>query len=961
MNKLKWLGILILWISTGHAQILISTPPYPTENDSLVIVYNAALGNQGLKGFTGDVYAHTGLITAKSSSTSDWKYVKANWSVNLAECKLLRVGTDLYQLIIPSIRPYYLARDTTEKILKLAFVFRSPDGAKQGKETGNKDIFLDLYESSGMSISLIEPQIEQDLNDPRYTPIFVDAQDSLTISAKRVTGNRGLRYFRLWIQDSLVVDQTSDSLQYRFLAMNFYPGLKDIKLLAMDSLNQTDSLHFFVMINPERSLMVRDTTLPAGISYPDVSMAKLCLYAPGKEFIYVLGDFNQWISDTAYLMAKDSAWFWLTIPDLVPGHEYAFQYLIDGKLRLADPYSHKVLDPWNDGSISAQIYPGLINYPTGKTREITSVIQTKQPAYSFQYHDAYQKPDKSQLVIYELLVRDFLAGHTFSQIMDTLSYLKNLGINAVELMPVNEFEGNSSWGYNPSFYFAPDKYYGPAEDLKRLVDECHKLGLVVIMDMVLNHAFGQCPLVRLYLDSSTGKVASNNPWFNVIAPHEYSWGYDYNHQKPATQAWVDRVLRYWIDEYQIDGYRLDFTKGFTNKSGSGWSYDQSRVDILKRLAIGLWSVDSTIYLILEHWADNSEEKALADYGFLLWGHANQTGAENGYYEAAMGYHDQNKSDIAYGFYQTRSWSFPHLVTYMESHDEQRLMYKIVQWGKSSGSYNTKDLATALERMKACAAFFLTLPGPKMIWQFGELGYDVDIDYNGRTGEKPIRWEYYREPLRKRLYGTYQALLHLRQQNEVFRSNQTLAVFSTAGAVKWVRLLHSSMNAVIIGNFDIITGYTISAFPSAGIWYDFFSGDSLNVLRMADTLRLMPGEFHVYTTQKLFRPDSGLITGIEVIQEAPFREFLSLSTWPNPFNVSTRIEFSIPTVSLVNLSVHNLLGGKVAELVNQSLPAGIHRITWKGVNQDNHSLPSGVYFITLSTRQGTTNKKVMILR
>ena len=104
-----------------------------------------------------------------------------------------------------------------------------------------------------------------------------------------------------------------------------------------------------------------------------------------------------------------------------------------------------------------------------------------------------------------MLLRDFLAAHDWNTLTDTLDYFTELGINAIELMPVSEFEGNESWGYNPSFYFAADKYYGPASDLKVFIDSCHGQGIAVILDMVLNHSYGQSPLVQLYFDEASGK------------------------------------------------------------------------------------------------------------------------------------------------------------------------------------------------------------------------------------------------------------------------------------------------------------------------------------------------------------------------------------------------------------------------------------------------------------------------
>ena len=193
----------------------------------------------------------------------------------------------------------------------------------------------------------------------------------------------------------------------------------------------------------------------------------------------------------------------------------------------------------------------------------------------------------------------------------------------LNLMPVNEFEGNESWGYNPSFYFAADKYYGPKNDLKRFIDECHKRDIAVILDIVLNHSYGRSSFVRLYSSGDFGPPTEENPWYNVISPNPvFSWGYDFNHESEQTKQLVDRINKYWLEEYKFDGFRFDFTKGFTNTPGDGGSFDQSRINILKRMADNIWEVDSSAYVILEHFAPNSEEQVLSDYGMMIWGNLN---------------------------------------------------------------------------------------------------------------------------------------------------------------------------------------------------------------------------------------------------------------------------------------------------------------------------------------------------
>src|SRR5690606_33517205 len=282
-----------------------------------------------------------------------------------------------------------------------------------------------------------------------------------------------------------------------------------------------------------------------------------------------------------------------------------------------------------------------------------------------------------------------------------------LGINAIELMPFNEFEGNNSWGYNPDFYFAPDKYYGTKNALKEFIDSCHSKRIAVIMDIALNRSFGLSPMVQLYFDNSTNRPAANNPWFNPVAKHAFNVGYDMNHESLDTRYFTSRVVEHWLNEYKIDGFRFDLSKGFTqtatcdNNGGNcnvnGWSnYDASRVAIWKRYYDTVQTKSSNAYVILDHFAANTEEKELSEYGMLLWGNQNHN-----FSQATMGYaQDWNFEG---GIFTQRGWANPHLITYMESHDEERIMYKNIQFGNSSGNYNVKDLATALRRTEMSTA------------------------------------------------------------------------------------------------------------------------------------------------------------------------------------------------------------------------------------------------------------------
>ncbi|MBK6914302.1 MAG: T9SS type A sorting domain-containing protein [Ignavibacteriales bacterium] len=945
---------LTILITKVFSQVIVTIPEYSTENDSITIQFNAQEGDGGLEGYTGTVYAHTGVITNFSSGPSDWKHVIGDWGNNSNQPALTRIGTDLYELTIGYPREFYSVTDANEHIQQLAFVFRSADATKTGRDVGGADIFADLYEA-GLTIVVNNPQVSVLYGDPLRSPYFMNDDDTLNISLTCVELGTLVQDFTLFVNGLQVAQTNTTELQYDFFAANYSVGANYISAIANSVSGSSDTSEFVIMINPP----IVNLPLPAGndlgINYVDNSTVTLALYAPYKNFIYVIGDFNDWKADINYFMNKneitpDSTIWWITISGLTPQTEYAFQYLVDGEIRIAEPYSEKVLDPSNDQYISASTYPNLKPYPYGKTGEIVSVLQTAQTPYDWQVTD-FQKPLKTDLVIYELLIRDFITAHDYDTLEDTLNYLKNLGINAIELMPVMEFEGNSSWGYNSSFHYALDKYYGPADQLKSFIDKAHSMGMAVILDIVLNHAYGQCPLVRLYWDSANNRPAANNPWFNQVSPNPvFSFGNDFNHESGATKYFVDRVNKHWLNDFKVDGFRFDFTKGFTNTPGDGWAYDAARISILERMANVIWSVDTQAYVILEHFAENSEEIELSTYGAMLWGNMNHE-----YNEATMGY----ASDLSWGSYKTRGWSFPHLVTYMESHDEERLMYKNLQYGNSFGDYNIKELSQALNRMKLAGAFFLTIPGPKMIWQFGELGYDYSIDYNGRLGEKPIRWDYFDDPRRLKVYKVFSALSNLKENYEAFRS--TDFILDVSGFSKRIEINDPSMDVRIVGNFNVQSGTVSGNFSRTGWWYEYFSGDSLDVVSTQSQFPLEPGELRLYTSVKLPDPEPDLLSEVELINTQVVEEYNLEQNFPNPFNPSTEIVFQIVKPGIVKLKVYDILGREVMTLVDEELNNGTYTVPWFGENNLGEQLSSGVYFYKIETDDFIQTKKMILLR
>ncbi len=914
------------------AQIVTTQPILPTVNGEVVITFNAT-GTE-LQGYTGNIYAHTGVICEGSSG---WQYVIGTWGNNTLQPKLTRISTNLYTLTInPNIRQFYSV-PADKVIQKMAIVFRSQSSPYLQTRP---DIFIDVY-AEGLTVNL---------SSPSSGSPFYSFGENISIAAQANMAQN----LALYVNNIQVASTTEPTLTHNF-EINAY-GKQWVKAIATYQTDWVaDSAYIYVRGNiPEFPL---PSGVVPGVNVTGANEVTLVLSDPSamKEFAFVIGSFNDWELDDSYLMNRtpDGKYYWLTLSNLNPSQEYLYQYWVDGELKLADPYSEKISDPWNDKWISSTIYPGLIQYPEGKTTGIASVFQIQPNEYEWEAEN-YVAPGKNELVIYELHIRDFVSDDDIKTVINKLDYLQSLGVNAIELMPINEFEGNDSWGYNPSFHFAPDKAYGRKNDYKKFIDECHKRGIAVIIDMVLNHSFGLSPMVQMYFDANAGtwgQPTPDNPWFNPTCPHEpWCWGYDFNHQSDHTIEFIDRVVEFWLTEFKVDGFRFDFTKGFTNvqTGNQGWNYDAQRIGILKRFADHIWSVNPNAYVILEHFAENSEEKELAEYrynegkGMLIWGNMNYN-----YNEATMGW--LTNSNFSWASYKQRGWNAPHLIGYMESHDEERLMYKNITFGNSNNaSYNIRNLDIALERQKLAGWFFFTIPGPKMIWQFGELGYDYSINHcpNGtisndcRTSRKPIRWDYYEMPNRKALYNTWKEIIALRKALPVFQTANFSV--SLSGAGKFIVLNDGEMKVVIVGNFGNTQQNVNVTFPQTGRWYNYYDQNHSDFSQTTQTFSMQPGEYRMYSTVYINRNDFAVsITNNPLIANGGK---LIASVWPNPTQTEFSIEVNTDKEQRISMTLFDITGRKITELYKGyvSPHENVLQVSLP------HNIPAGIYVCRVQT-------------
>ena len=775
-----------------------------TTNDVLIVI-NAE--GTAMEGSSEAWYAHTGVITSASTGDADWKYVKADWGVDIPECKLRKheVG-ELWTLTIKGGPRAYYGVPEGEKILKLAFVFRTSGGTSEVKDNG-KDIFVELSEES-LSVKFITPANGTMLQVGEPCKVEVAAQASESLA--------------LYMNGGEVMSTAESTISYEYTPS----AAEDIVFKAVataggESVEETINL----TVLGETQNEARPTDSVGGVTV-EGSSATFVLYAPGKQSVVLLSELNNYAPSNEYMMKRDGDYFWITVDGIQANKEYGYQYMVDGSIKVGDPYATKILDPWNDKYISTSTYPGLKPYPSEYTTDVVSVFDTFTTEYNWEIED-FDRPAENSLAIYELLVRDFSTERTINAVTAKLDYLKTLGINAIELMPIQEFDGNDSWGYNPCFYFAADKAYGTEEDYKRFIDECHKRDIAVILDVVFNHATGLHPWAKMWWNSSANKTASDNPLFNVDAPHNFSVFHDFKHTNAKVQEYFDDVLQYWLEEYNVDGFRFDLTKGFVQKPSNydASGYSAERIGILKGYAEAIREVEPDAYIIFEHFCDQREENELYEsVGALCWNNSPM----NGYMESVMGYTGSNKSSFA-DFKRGR-------VNNIETHDEERVAYKAITYGQA---WMKSDWAIISKRLQAAYAFHFLAPYPRMMWQFGELGYDVSINANEsgvvgsgdeyRTHRKPVRWNYFDEANRRALYDAMSKIISYRTSHEEIYGQDNLSVktWSVGDANMGGKVLVMD-NVIVVANFSNAQTSTAVNVPQSGEWTNLISGEKVSL-------------------------------------------------------------------------------------------------------------------------------------
>ena len=740
------------------------------SSEEIVVYYDAAAeaGNFADYTSTSSIYVHTGATVDGTSWTS-----APDWGDNSDKYALEYVSTGLWKLTIGTLDSYY-GSTSTQSVTQIQLIFRNADADTQSDEYD-----LTVY-SDGLVVALTSDASSSVLSSSSSTVNFtVNATESASLA--------------LYVDD---VSSTaiSTATGTTMTASYTFSSTGDYKIIATATVSGETVYDTLKFCRPGDSQTVSysgtsygntDGTLYQGPTVNGDGSVTFCLYAPNKTSAILVGEWDDYEIMSENVMNKTSDdYFWLNVgTDKITDMdvEYGYYFVVDYDLYVADPYAKLILDPWNDEYINyngIERYPDLKEFPSEKVDEFAIAV-FKGNGYEYEWTDSdFTAPDEGNLIIYELLLRDFTEEQWLGSALDSLDYLVDLGVNAIELMPVMEFDGNNSWGYNPNFYFAPDKYYGSPYKYKEFINTCHEKGIAVIIDVVFNHTWGQHPWCKMYYDSDNNIPSSDSPFFNQYAPHNYSVGNDWKQEVTAVQNHLCDALKYWVSEYHVDGFRFDLVKGLADSGDYTNNYDandyiSSRITNVTRFINAAKANNDKVYCIMESFVTPYEHIKYHDAGAMTWENQNST-----YSQYTMGYSDNSAFTYMYG--PSVNYSKQKPVGYMESHDENRLAYEQLAYGidaVKSGGMN------AMRRLGSAAAFAIFVPGPKMIWQFGEMGYDISGG-DGDTSEKYPQWGYLEDEDRLGLHDTYKQLISFRNAHPELFSYDNAAFYWSVTTSDW---------------------------------------------------------------------------------------------------------------------------------------------------------------------------------
>jgi 1,4-alpha-glucan branching enzyme len=523
------------------------------------------------------------------------------------------------------------------------------------------------------------------------------------------------------------------------------------------------------------------------------SSIEFSLFAPYNKAASLKGSFSNWEEIT--MEKGDDGYFrtWVELEDGAHQYKYRIQsrswfFEPDQWVEITDPYATDI------DNLSQN---GIVRIKDGEKIVDTYVWK----------HDDQSLPADQELVIYETHVADFSGGEAdpyargkYKHVVEKLDYLCELGINAIELMPIKEYPGDYSWGYNPRYFFATESSYGTTNELKHLIDECHARGIRVLIDGIYNHSEAESPLTQI----------DHDYWYHH-SPRDpdNNWGPEFNYEhydenldvKPAWK-FIGDTVRFWVQEYHVDGIRYDAARQIANYDFMHWIVEEAKKT----------AGSKPFYNIAEHIPETTTITNLEGPMDGCWHDSFR------YVVTAHICGDTFDLEQLKDVLDAKRQGFlgsTNVVNYLTNHDHDRLMTEL-------GEREIFD-EEAFKRSKLGAALLMTAMGVPLIWMGEEFA-----EYKPKSIEPDkIDWTLLSHDLNGSLFDYYRGLIDLRKYNRALYTENINFFYEDVESkiFAYVRWNDEGSRVVVIANFsdNFLADYTIPNFPENGNWHEW-TGD-----------------------------------------------------------------------------------------------------------------------------------------
>ncbi|MCB2199284.1 T9SS type A sorting domain-containing protein [bacterium] len=532
-------------------------------------------------------------------------------------------------------------------------------------------------------------------------------------------------------------------------------------------------------------------------------------------------------------------------------------------------------------------------------------------------------------IVYEIFVRSYNTNHQISAVTADLDRIAELGVTAIWFMPI--FPGPTTHGYAITDYREIEEDYGDLDDFAELVEEAHARGIKVVLDLVINHTAIEHPWMQDAI--AMGEASNTYDYYDRDANGDHTYYYDWytlpnlNFDNPDVWDYFLETSKWWVENYNVDGYRCDVAWGVQERDPDFWVEWRRQLKTIKPEIYLLGEADATDFAILNNRFDSAYDWPLhhADRNSFVNLFSNTT---------VVGLHSRI-TNMGFPFPDYR---FP--FRFMENHDE----------GRYRASHSLTETGMA-------ATMLLTIPGVPMIYAGQEVGEQTQRD--------PINWSQDDEGL----LGHYKTLIEARRRLPSMSDPEQINLPNDQNGDIYSYGRYAAGEHPVFVALNIDDQPHMATIDLSGQEWGIQPDETYYVseLLTRTSTEVLGSELDSWTVDLPIYGDRVFVISDTLFEVSAPEERAQPLEWsldanyPNPFNPSTTIRYTVPQTANVKLAVYNLLGQRVATLVDGNRMAGRHSVVWNGTSLGGLPVASGLYFYTLEGDGFVQTRKMLLVK